>query len=221
MIRTNVVGIAVVPLLFSVFLSCNAGDSPTGRIVENFNYNWKFYKGDIKGAEESDFNDSHWRNLDLPHDWSVEGPYSPELASCTGYLPGGIAWYRKAFDVATEKKNKKVYIYFEGIYRNGEVFINGNSLGIRPNGYISYFYDISPYIKYGEKNIIAVRVDHSQSIDSRWYTGSGIYRDVHLIYTNSVHIDHWGIYFTTPVVTDKQAIAHIQASVKNTSNKQD
>jgi beta-galactosidase len=217
---TNVFGIVVVLLFFLFLPCCNSDGSPGGRIVENFNYNWKFRKGDVKGVEAANFDDTNWRKLDLPHDWSVEGPYSDSLASCTGYLPGGIAWYRKTFDVPTEKKNRKVYIYFEGIYRNGEVFINGNSLGLRPNGYVSYYYDLSPYIKYGKKNIVAVRVDHSESSDSRWYTGSGIYRDVHLIYTNPVHIDHWGIYFTTPVVTDKQAIARIQASVKNTTNMQ-
>jgi beta-galactosidase len=209
----------ITALIFSVLLSCTTKAPSNTRVVKNFNDNWKFYQGDVKGAEANNFNDTVWTLLDLPHDWSVKGPYDPGLASCTGYLPGGIGWYRKTFDVAIEDQNKKFTLYFMGIYRNGEVFINSHSLGMRPNGYISTIYDLSPYIKYGEKNVIAVRVDHSQSIDSRWYTGSGIYRDVYLIVTDPIYIDLWGNYFTTPVVTDKQAIARIQTSVKNTSNK--
>ncbi|MBN2090762.1 glycoside hydrolase family 2, partial [candidate division KSB1 bacterium] len=210
----------VAVLLFSFCIHCHANNSQNARIVENFNNDWKFHKGDVKGAEEMGFDDTNWRTLDLPHDWSIEGPYSPELASCTGYLPGGIAWYRKTIDVPNAYKDKAVYIYFEGIYRDGEVFINGHSLGIRPNGYISYYYNLSPFIKFGEKNTIAVRVDHSKSADSRWYTGSGIYRDVHLVYANPVHIENWGIYLSTPAVTNAQAVASIQTSVKNTTKKQ-
>jgi beta-galactosidase len=218
--RPKIVFGLVMVLIFSGLFSCRTKESPNARVVKNFNDDWKFYQGDIEGAEGRNFNDTVWTMLDLPHDWSVKGPYDPDLASCTGYLPGGIGWYRKTFDVAIEDRNKKIALYFMGIYRNGEVFINGYSLGMRPNGYISTYYDLSPYIEYGEKNVIAVRVDHSQSIDSRWYTGSGIYRDVLLIYTDPIHIEHWGNYFTTPVVTDKQAIARIQTSVKNTSNEQ-
>ncbi|MBN1780334.1 DUF4982 domain-containing protein [bacterium] len=208
-------------LIFSGLLSCSMKESSNTRIVVNFNDGWKFHLGDVQDAEKNDFNDAGWTKLDLPHDWSVKGPYDPDLASCTGYLPGGIGWYRKTFDVAAGDRNKNHYIYFMGIYRNGEVFINGHSLGMRPNGYISTFYNLGPHIRYGQKNCIAVRVDHSQSIDSRWYTGSGIYRDVQLIVTNPIHIDHWGIYFTTPVVTDELAIARTQNSIINTSDKTD
>jgi hypothetical protein len=183
------------------------------------NAGWKFSKGDFDKASQSEFNDSKWRQLDLPHDWSVEGPLSPSLASATGYLPGGIAWYRKAFDISADKKDKKVYIYFEGVYRNAEVFINGVSLGTRPNGYISFMYELTPHIKFGEKNILAVRVDHSKSIDSRWYTGSGIYRDVYLVYANPVHIDLWGVYCTTKL-ENNQATINIQTSVNNTATSQ-
>ena len=125
-----------------------------------------------------DHDEKGWQSIELPHDWSVKGQLSPTLASATGYLPGGIGWYRKHLTVAADKKGEKVYLYFEGVYNRSEVFVNGVSLGKRPNGYISFMYDATPYIKYGEDNVIAVRVDHSQSVDSRWYTGSGIYRDV-------------------------------------------
>ena len=179
--------------------------------------NWKFKKGDVENASAQNFDDSKWRKLDLPHDWSVEGPLSPSLASATGYLPGGIAWYRKSLDIPAYKKDKKVYIYFEGVYRNAEVFINGVSLGMRPNGYISFMYELTPYLKFGEKNTLAVRVDHREYIDSRWYTGSGIYRDVYLVYANPVHIDLWGVYCTTAVGNNKKATITVKTSVKNTT----
>jgi beta-galactosidase len=108
------------------------------------NNGWKFAKGNPENASAVDFDDTRWRSVDLPHDWSVEGPYSPHLASATGYLPGGIGWYRKTFSTDENAANKRIYIYFEGVYRDGEVFINGTSLGMRPNGYISYLYDLTP-----------------------------------------------------------------------------
>lgn len=183
------------------------------------NKDWKFQKGDIENAATTGFDDSGWRQLDLPHDWSVEAPLSPNQASSSGYLPAGIGWYRKNIDIPLDMKTKKVFIYFEGIYRNGEVFINGTSLGMRPNGFISYMYDLTPYIKFGDKNIISVKVDHSKSADSRFYTGSGIYRNVYLIYANPIHIDLWGVYYTTPVVSAKQAKVHVQTALKNTTNQ--
>ena len=107
---------------------------------------------------------------------------------------GGIGWYRKTIDIPADKQGQKVYLYFEGVYNRSEVFLNGQSLGKRPNGYISFMYDATPYIQYGQENVIAVRVDHSQYADSRWYTGSGIYRDVWMVYANPVHIAQWGVY---------------------------
>lgn len=162
--------------------------------AEKINHNWKFTLQDVKNGEQADLNDQRWKNIDLPHDWSVKQQLSPTLASCTGYLPGGIGWYRKLLSVPAERDGEKVYLYFEGVYNRSEVFINGESLGKRPNGYISFMYDATPHIKYGEDNLIAVKVDHSQSADSRWYTGSGIYRDVWVVYSNPVHIAQWGVY---------------------------
>jgi beta-galactosidase len=183
----------------------------------NINQDWTFSRGDHPEAAQPEFNDSRWRRLNLPHDWSVEGPYSPDLASCTGYLPGGIGWYRKTLTIPEAMKDKKVYIYFEGVYRDGGVYINGTSLGMRPNGYISYMYELTPYIRYGMDNVVSVRVDHSQSADSRWYTGSGIYRDVYLIYANPIHIDQWGVYYTTPEVSEEQATVQVQTTIINKS----
>lgn len=161
---------------------------------EKINDNWKFILNDVKDGQSVALDDSKWQSISLPHDWSVKGQLSPTLASCTGYLPGGIGWYRKTIDIPAGKPGEKVYLYFEGVYNRSEVFLNGQSLGKRPNGYISFMYDATPFIKPGEKNVIAVRVDHSQSADSRWYTGSGIYRDVWLVHANPVHIAQWGIY---------------------------
>jgi beta-galactosidase len=184
------------------------------------NDNWKFQKGDFKNAAAPDFDDTKWRTLDLPHDWSVEGALNQSLASATGYLPGGIAWYRKKLNIPLNQKDKKVYIYFEGIYRNGEVFINGVSLGMRLNGYISFQYDLTPHLRFGAENTLAVRVDHSKSADSRWYTGSGIYRNVYLIEKNPLHLDLWGVYYTTKSLNDKKSLVHIQTTVKNTTDRQ-
>lgn len=161
---------------------------------EKINENWRFALQDVKEAQEKEFNDSRWQKVDLPHDWSVKGLLSPSLASCTGYLPGGIAWYRKTVIIPKEKENEKVYLYFEGVYNRSEVFVNGQSIGKRPNGYISFMYDATPYVVFGQENVIAVKVDHSQSADSRWYTGSGIYRNVWLVYSNPLHVAQWGVY---------------------------
>jgi len=180
-----------------------------------FNDSWLFSLSDVKEGASPALNDSKWRKLDLPHDWSVEGTYSPDKASCTGYLPGGIGWYRKTFSVPDSEKDKKVFIYFEGVYNHSEVFINGTSVGKRPNGYISFIYDLTPYLLFGKENVISVRVDHSLERDSRWYSGSGIYRDVYLVYASPVHLNLWGVYFKATSVTDKKADVSIETTIKN------
>ncbi len=180
-----------------------------------FNENWRFNLSDVKDGAQFGLNDSKWRLLDLPHDWSVEGVYSPDKASATGYLPGGIAWYRKTFTVPESEKGNNAFIYFEGIYNHSEVFINGHSLGIRPNGYISFMVDLTPHLKYGEENLISVRVDHSLDADSRWYSGSGIYRDAYLVYSSPVHIDLWGVYFKADNITSKKAEVSVETTINN------
>ena len=181
---------------------------------QKINDNWKFALEDKQEAKEISFNDKDWQAVSVPHDWSVKGQLSPTLASCTGYLPGGIGWYRKTLNVPQAKKGEKVYLHFEGVYNRSEVFINGHSLGKRPNGYISFSYDATPYINFGGDNTIAVRVDHSQSADSRWYTGSGIYRDVYVVYANPVHINQWGVY-TYPEVKGNAGTLNVEVEVEN------
>lgn len=177
-----------------------------------FNDGWLFSKGDEPQRLEEKFDDSKWRQLALPHDWSIEGLMSPSLASCTGYLPAGVAWYRKHFDV--DDISKRRYIYFEGAYNRSEVYLNGHLLGKRPNGYISFMYDMTPYLKQKD-NVLAVRIDHSRHADSRWYTGSGIYRDVWMIEAGDVHFDLWGVGWSTPEVSDKKALLSVDAKIVN------
>ncbi|HVZ97743.1 MAG TPA: beta-galactosidase GalB, partial [Chitinophagaceae bacterium] len=181
-----------------------------------FTKDWKFFLGDAPDASSPSFHDASWRTLHLPHDWSIELPF--DSASPTGNgggaLRGGLGWYRKTFTVPLSSKGKNVFIDFDGVYMNSEVFINGHSLGIRPNGYISFRYNLTPYLKYGnEKNVIAVKVDNSKQPNSRWYSGSGIYRNVWLVTTNDVYIDHWGTYITTPEVNEQQAEVNLAIQI--------
>lgn len=201
-------------LLFSclsAFSQISFGDS------KKINDNWKFTLQDAPDAQNTTYNDANWQSVNVPHDWSVEGRLSPTLASCQGYLPGGIGWYRKTLNIPQNKKGEKVYLYFEGVYNRSEVFINGHSLGKRPNGYISFAYDATPFVKYGEDNIVAVRVDHSKSADSRWYSGSGIYRNVWLVYSNPVHIAQWGVY-TYPEVANGTGTLNVEVALENGSS---
>ena len=180
--------------------------------AEKFNNDWRFILEDAAEAAHPTFDDSKWRKLDLPHDWSIEGQMSPTLASCTGYLPGGIGWYRKTFEVSgTDKRH---YIYFEGVYNRSEVYLNGQLLGKRPNGYISFMYDMTPHLKAG-KNVLAVRVDHSRYADSRWYTGSGIYRDVWMVKAGDIHFAQWGVGWQATKINNSQATVRVDMEVEN------
>ncbi|MDQ0965227.1 beta-galactosidase [Flavobacterium sp. W4I14] len=182
-----------------------------------FDYDWKFFLGDMPEAKANDFNDSGWRKLDLPHDWSIEGKTHPKNATGGGggFFPSGMGWYRKTFQVPDSWKTKKTAIYFEGIYMNSEVFINGKSLGVYPYGYTSFSYDLTPYLNFGKENVIAVRVDNSQQMNSRWYSGSGIYRHVWMMATDPVHVTHWGVSISTPAVSSKKAAVLVKTKVKN------
>jgi hypothetical protein len=180
---------------------------------EKINEQWQFYLGDTPGEK------AVWRTLDLPHDWSVEGILSPSLAACTGYLPGGIAWYAKNIHIPADKKDEKIYIYFEGISNRSEVYLNGHLLGKRPSGYVSFLYDLTPLVEYGKENRLTVRVDHSQYADSRWYAGSGIYRNAWLVYAHPVHLAQWSVFCYPATVTDKWAELNIEYEVENNTDR--
>lgn len=201
-------------LLMPVLSFANPGFGRSQLFVNN----WKF-KLASDNENLLDSTTIHWRKVTLPHDWSVEGPYSPNNASATGYLPGGMGWYEKEFIVPIEQKGNKVYIYFEGVYNRSTVYLNGHKIGYRPNGYLSFMYDLTPYINFGEKNEIKVQVDHTRYNDSRWYTGSGIYRDVYLVYANPVHIGLWGIFCNVNNVSEKSADFIVSTTLRNESLK--
>ncbi len=182
-----------------------------------FDNGWRFALGDSTAASAAAYDDSAWRLLDLPHDWSIEGTIAADapMGNDGGYFPAGIGWYRKTFQVPADYRDRKIGIYFEGVYMNAEVFINGTSLGVWPYGYSSFFYDLTPHIRVGEANVVAVRVDNSQQKNCRWYSGSGIYRHVWLTVTDKVHIDHWGMFVTTPEVSKEKATVKVQTALKN------
>jgi beta-galactosidase len=205
-------------LICLLIVGQNALSQPTSRIITDFNDNWKFTLKNATGAEQIGFNDANWRSLSLPHDWSIELPFDKESPTGTGggALRGGTGWYRKTFTLPALDKSKKVFIEFDGVYMNSEVFINGHSLGKRPNGYIGFRYELTPYLK--ARNILAVKVDNSQQPNSRWYSGSGIYRNVWLITTNDVFVDHWGTYITTPGVSDEKATVVLQTRLNSNGN---
>ncbi|MGZ8545713.1 MAG: glycoside hydrolase family 2 TIM barrel-domain containing protein, partial [Flavisolibacter sp.] len=184
----------------------------------SFTNDWRFKLDSVQSYQNSSQADESWTALDLPHDWSIEGNFSREHAAGTGggALPGGMGWYLKTFTVPAHQKHKRLYIEFDGVYRNSEVYLNGKLLGKRPNGYISFHYELTPHLKYGsEKNIIAVKVDNSKQPNSRWYSGSGIYRNVWLTMLDPVHIDLWGTFITTPVVNAKTATVNTRYTIVN------
>ena len=188
-------------LLVAILLLGKILIAQTGSVI-NFNAGWKFYLGNDSTASKNGFTDADWKLVTLPHDWSIELPFDQKAAATTqgGALPGGIGWYRKSFTLPSSTKDKNITIEFDGIYRNSEVWINGHYLGKRPNGYISFQYDLTPYIKFGTvRNIIAVKVDNSQQPNSRWYTGSGIYRNVRLVTKNKISFDLVGNYIVPSV----------------------
>jgi beta-galactosidase len=162
---------------------------------KTFDDGWRFSRGDIAGAHLPDFQDAAWNAVDLPHDWSIAGPFDEDDPSGGqgGYLPTGIGWYRKPFVLPAAMAGKRVQIQFDGVYQCSGVWINGQHLGMRPYGFITFAYDLTPHLHFGgEPNIVAVRVDNSLQPNARWYTGSGIYRHTWLITTTPVHIATWG-----------------------------
>ncbi|MDR3652826.1 MAG: glycoside hydrolase family 2 TIM barrel-domain containing protein [Paludibacter sp.] len=207
-----------IPILF-ILLSSSLAAKNTER-VQNFDNDWKFTLADSTlNASDPFFDASSWRSLNLPHDWSIESDFGKDFPASPGggALPGGIGWYRKSFTMDLANLGKCIYIDFDGVYRNSEVWINGTSVGVRPYGYSSFRYDLTPYVKFGITNVIAVKVDNSKQPNSRWYSGSGIYRNVWLVITNPVHVDHWGTYITTPEVSENDAKVVIETTIKNTT----
>ena len=182
---------------------------------QNFDADWLFMLGDSAQMSQVDYSDSHWRRLDVPHDWAIEGDFyagNPSGAG-GGALPGGVGWYRKHFSIS---KIEKVFLEFDGVYMNATVYVNGQEVGFRPYGYSSFEYDVTPYVHEGE-NVVAVRVDNSDQPNSRWYSGCGIYRHVWLTQTGPVHVKHWGVFVHDgKVEVDYENPTNQKVTVRNT-----
>jgi beta-galactosidase len=226
------IGIFVIlPVFLSLALSVEQGraevaSAPRERIL--FDRDWRFHHGDAPGAEAPAFDDSQWRQLNLPHDWMIEGVIGANPGDMEGpfdkgspaggsgaYLNGGIGWYRKTFTLPAADQGREITLLFEGAYMNAEVWLNGRRLGTHPYGFTSFFYDITQALRYGgEQNALAVKLDVRQPC-CRWYSGAGLYRDVWLIETEPIHIGVWGTYITTPQVSPGRAQVRAQTTVDN------
>ncbi len=186
------------------------------RVTENFDAHWLFQKADAPGGELNEFNDSAWRKLALPHDWSIEGPFAEtNLAGGAGaFLPSGLAWYRKHFSLPENVSNQVVRIEFDGVMQNSDVWINGFYLGRRPFGYASFGYEMNGHLNFGKtENVIAVRCDTSEQPASRWYSGAGIYRHVRLVTTDAIHFADNGVFVSTPKISAAEATVRIEMLV--------
>src|ERR1035437_6766459 len=220
----------ILAFLFFIFSYHAYSQSVSGEM--QFDNNWKFFLGDAKGAESPSFNDKSWRNIDLPHDWSIEqlpgqepghvvGPFSKKSqgATATGYVQGGTGWYRKTFALNAQKKYSTTMINFDGVYMNCDVWVNGKLVGNHPYGYTAFDFDITGFLNpAGKANVIAVKVKN-EGQNSRWYSGSGIYRHVWLIQKQAVHLAHNGVSVTTENISTNEASVKIVSTVNNIKGK--
>ncbi len=192
-----------------------------GTRMQDFDDDWLFARGDFAGAEQIAWRDEAWRSVRLPHDWSIEGEIDQRAASSGqgGYMPTGIGWYRKHFEAAESDRERILTIFFDGIYENSTVWINGHKLGDRPYGFVPFWYELTPYLKFRAENVIAVRVDNSQQPNCRWYSGSGIYRHTHLCRTADLHFAPWGIFAWTRSISGQEATVLVRGKVRNAGNK--
>ena len=208
-------------LLMAGSLSAQQNKAEPGRTTMQFEDEWRFHKGKAEGAETPKFKDKNWQVVSLPHDWTIEEEINRDNPTGRGggYFPANVGWYRKTFDHPANASDKKVFIEFDGIMANSDVWINGQHLGKRPFGYVSFRYDLTPHLKK-KNNVIAVRADNLEQPASRWYTGAGIYRHVRMVVTDPVHVEQWGVFITTPEVNKDKATVRAQTTVLNESGSQ-
>ena len=210
-------------IVFATLLACfplvstRAASASSPRQELAADAGWKFFLGDPSGAESPSFADASWRTVDLPHDWSIESKPAKDNPSGSGggYFPDGTGWYRKAFHAPSDWKGKHVSVEFDGVYRDATVYLNGRKLGTHPYGYTAFTFDLTPDLNFSGTNVLAVRVDNSAQPDSRWYTGSGIYRHVRVVVTDLTHVAHWGVFVSTPDATGASAKVSIRTRVEN------
>lgn len=206
----------VVALMWAGTLVVAETTPTSSRTYVDIDADWRFSKGDFATVAMPAFDDSGWRKVNVPHDWSIEGPFGAEYGSGNGYAPGGIGWYRRHFRLDPVHKDKAVAIEFDGVYDHAEIWMNGHFVGGRPYGYSTFQCDLTSLLKFGDdEDVVAVRVDHSRFADSRWYTGSGIYRHVRLRIADRLHIAHWGTFVTTPEVKADSAVVRIETGIEN------
>jgi beta-galactosidase len=196
-----------------------AASTESSRLELSADSGWKFMLGEPAGAEAVSFADTSWRTVDLPHDWSIESPPDKKNPSGSGggFFPAGTGWYRKTFNAPADWKGKRVSVQFDGIYRDATIFLNGHKLGTQQYGYTSFQLDLTPKLSFTSPNVLAVRVDNSAQPNSRWYSGSGIYRHVRVVVTNPTHVAHWGVFVTTPEVSGTTAKVRVQTKLVNES----
>jgi beta-galactosidase len=194
----------------------------TSRLELNADADWRFVLGDLSGAEAPQFADASWRTVNLPHDWSIEGAPAKDnpTGSGGGFFPAGTGWYRKTFTAPKEWNGKRVSVEFGGVYKDATIFLNGKKLGTHPYGYTSFALDLTHYLDFSGPNVLAVRVDNSAQPNSRWYGGSGIYRHVRVVVTDSTHVAHWGVFVTTAEVSAGAAKLSLRTRVANESAEQ-
>ncbi len=218
-LRLHIVAAICAALLSLTPVSIKAAESNAARLVLSADAGWKFMLGDPSGAEAPAFADTAWRTVDLPHDWSIESrPDKDSLSGAGGgFFPGGVGWYRKTFSAPAEWRGKRVSVEFDGVYKDATVYLNGKKLGTHPYGYTSFAFDLTSGLNFSAQNVLAVRVDNSALPNSRWYSGSGIYRHVRVVVTDPTHVTHWGVFVTTPKVTDDSATVSIRTTVANES----
>jgi beta-galactosidase len=206
---------AAMLLVAATQLYAKAASNP--RVAFSADADWKFSLGDPAGADSFKFDDASWRTLTIPHDWSIEGPPNEKnpTGSGGGYFPAGIGWYRKTFTAPPNWKGKRVCLEFDGVSGETTVYLNGQKLGVHPYAYTTFRFDITSQLNPAAKNVLAVRVDDSLQPDSRWYSGSGIYRHVRVVVTEPIHVAPWGVFVSTPDVSTSSAKVVIKTQVQN------
>jgi beta-galactosidase len=203
-----------------IVVKANGAENPRHEI--SMDQGWFFSLENPAGAESPTFNDTAWRKLEVPHDWSIEGPFDEKkpAGGAGGFLPTGIGWYRKHFTLPADYSQMRIFIDFNGVMANSDIWINGFHLGKRPYGYVSFRYELTDHMYFGDNktNVVAVRADNSAQPASRWYAGAGIYRHVRLVVIDPVHIEHWSTFVTTPQVSSNKALVQFKTVVTNQSS---
>ena len=222
--RNRVCRVALNAFVLAIGMASALGQAQQApRTVLSADAGWKFSLGDPASAQSESFNDYDWKTVNVPHDWSIEGVPDKNLThqAGEGYYAEGIGWYRKTFTVPSAWKGKRVNLEFDGISMNATIYLNGEKIGFHPNAYSSFHFDVTSHIKVGSRNVLAARVDNSLQPNSRWYSGSGIYRHVRFVLTDPVHVAPWGVFITTPEISTLAASAVIKTSVQNYSSLAD